>query len=255
MKRLYFITAVTLAIYARCDTDIYVNQSDLTWVGSGTEFYSAWGAEASFDVLTDIIAWWKLDEASEAAHTLDSAGSATGTVANSASFIAGRVDNAISLNGTSQYVSTTFTQQLSDFSATAWFFSDTDATRNYDRIIDKNYISGFVLCRAGNASNKWSAYFIDEAVAHPLTVTLNDGAWHHLALVRSGTTLTLYGDGGAVSASRTVSAGAISDYPLVIGWSEPQYGYNYFKGAIDDVRIYSRALSSNEVATIYNLYK
>lgn len=63
MKRLCSIASaallVSLAFSARCDTEIYLNLSDLTWVGSGTEFYSSW-AVAGPD-RTDFGAWMHLD--------------------------------------------------------------------------------------------------------------------------------------------------------------------------------------------------
>ncbi len=40
-----------------------------------------------------------------------------------------------------------------------------------------------------------------------------------------------------------------SDYPLVIGVGHPGY---YFKGYVDDVRIYNRSLSGTEIQELYN---
>ena len=40
-----------------------------------------------------------------------------------------------------------------------------------------------------------------------------------------------------------------ADAPLTIGWSEE---YATFDGALDDVRIYNRALSGAEITALYN---
>lgn len=73
----------------------------------------------------------------------------------------------------------------------------------------------------------------------------NGSRWTHLAGTYDGSTLRLYVDGAEV-ASRAAPGGlAASDGPLRIGgnglWSE------WFRGSIDDVRVYARALSAAEV--------
>ncbi len=75
--------------------------------------------------------------------------------------------------------------------------------------------------------------------------------WSHLATTYDGTTQRLYLNGTLV-ASRTVPAGAIAagTGPLRIG-GDSLWG-KYFNGMIDEVRIYNRALSTNEVKADMN---
>ena len=69
--------------------------------------------------------------------------------------------------------------------------------------------------------------------------------WHLVTATFDGTTGTLYVD-GVVVASDTFTAPAITNFPLYIG---TYYGGGSgWKGSIDDVRLYSRALTSAEVA-------
>jgi hypothetical protein len=75
------------------------------------------------------------------------------------------------------------------------------------------------------------------------TIALN--AWSHLAATYDGSTLRLYVNGTQVS-SQTIAGSILgSSGPLRIGgntvWGE------WFKGSIDDVRVYDRALSAAEV--------
>lgn len=81
-------------------------------------------------------------------------------------------------------------------------------------------------------------------------VTLTDGIWHHICSVRSGTTHFIYGDGGAVSTSNTVSNTALSTASIKIGDSTALDAS--FMGNIDEVRIYNRALSPTEITALYN---
>jgi hypothetical protein len=74
--------------------------------------------------------------------------------------------------------------------------------------------------------------------------------WHHVAVVINGTsrTMQLYLDGAVVV------SGTTNTLPSNLGnttqnWlGRSQYPDPYFNGSLDDFRIYSRALSSAEVA-------
>ena len=76
------------------------------------------------------------------------------------------------------------------------------------------------------------------------------GQWQHLAATYDGTTARFYIDGVMV-ASRTVSAGVGTSNIWRIGAYGSAAG-GFFDGLIDNVRIYSRALSDAEVQTDMN---
>ncbi|MHC4067586.1 MAG: LamG-like jellyroll fold domain-containing protein, partial [Planctomycetota bacterium] len=70
------------------------------------------------------------------------------------------------------------------------------------------------------------------------------GVWYHIALVREGSLWTFYLDGvpnGTVADSTTIEDAAA---PLTIGWAE---GGSAFRGSIDEVAIYNRALTADEI--------
>ncbi len=80
--------------------------------------------------------------------------------------------------------------------------------------------------------------------------------WQHVALVRNGASVAMYVNGDTVTSTSisgytgpsTYPAGT---YPLKIGW---QYGNQYFTGGIDEVRVYSRALSQTQVRSDMNTW-
>ena len=78
-----------------------------------------------------------------------------------------------------------------------------------------------------------------------------DNRWHHLAGTYDGSKLNLYIDG--VARASVAATGNIADSSarsLNIGrFSE---GGFLFKGVIDDVQIYNRALSATEIQQLYN---
>jgi hypothetical protein len=70
--------------------------------------------------------------------------------------------------------------------------------------------------------------------------------WHHIALTRVGGVSTLYIDGVArnTTSSRTISS---TDNPLRLGHTT-RYGGATFQGLLDEVILFSRALSAAEVS-------
>ena len=81
------------------------------------------------------------------------------------------------------------------------------------------------------------------------TVSLNDGKWHHIALVREGTALTLYRD-KKVAASITLTSSSLkaigTQWHFIGG---PNGGNNDFNGWLDSVRVTRRALGPEEFLT------
>jgi concanavalin A-like lectin/glucanase superfamily protein/immunoglobulin I-set domain protein len=75
------------------------------------------------------------------------------------------------------------------------------------------------------------------------------GKWYHFAVTRSGSTFTFYVNGVQVGTGSDSESVPYISAPLTIGMAEGQF---YFNGMLDEVSIYNRALSSNEVATIYS---
>ncbi|MDP2933123.1 MAG: LamG domain-containing protein, partial [bacterium] len=78
---------------------------------------------------------------------------------------------------------------------------------------------------------------------------INDNIFHHVAVTHIGTVITFYVDGVFIkTATHAVPASWSGN--LGIGYS-PKTGIYFFNGLIDDVRVYNRALSADEVAALY----
>jgi len=83
---------------------------------------------------------------------------------------------------------------------------------------------------------------------------INDGEWHHVALaVTEGANLRpentkLYVDGSEDStfSGADVTYNLVAEHDVRIGMSGPQNG-RYFPGALDEIRIYDRALPAEEI--------
>lgn len=216
--------------------------------------------------LPNPIAYWKFDESS-GNFVYNSAGegiSLVGTV-NNAVFAPGKYNNGLQFNGASSYVKITDTPALrfgtADVTISAWF--KTSTTGVYQFILSKGAFSGpnypyyAVYIIPGNkvqfaVSDCGTGICNQDASRQPVisSSVVTDGQWHHVAGVRKSTGYELYLDGN-LEAARSEPArnsdGAIDN--LYIGNQKDQ---NYFAGMIDEVKIYNRALTADQVVEDMN---
>lgn len=109
-----------------------------------------------------------------------------------------------------------------------------------------------ILLNVGTPNNLHGA---TESVGSGLCATndgrLRSGVWQHVMGVYDGTSFRLYLDGVLVAISRreTPAVSRANRLPLCIGESAPGRGWRY-RGLMDDLRIYQRALAPAEVAAL-----
>ena len=84
------------------------------------------------------------------------------------------------------------------------------------------------------------------------TTTISDTDWHHYALTFDGTTGRMYVDGSLDSTQTTTNSvsTANSSYSLKLG-SEGS-GVSFFNGNVDELAIFNRVLTADEVSYLYN---
>ncbi|MFA5588676.1 MAG: LamG domain-containing protein, partial [Mariniphaga sp.] len=209
----------------------------------------------------DLVGWWNFDDEDNRYKDLSgygNNGSCTScpTLVDGVPGISGK---AMSFNGSNQYVSIEDFQNESlhnGITISAWIKLSEPAT---DRTI---------LAKANN-SNGLEGFAFIKSSSYPqkIGLNLNTGGWkysgdffivdtwHHvIAVLQPGdpnATVTFYAN-GSISGTKNQSLGkSLSDITtsstLDIG-KRPSY---FFNGLIDDVRIYSRALTAYEVQTLY----
>ncbi len=81
-------------------------------------------------------------------------------------------------------------------------------------------------------------------------LNVNDGMWHHVAGVYDGWRIALFVDGQLDASCEASGQMQVNDYPVVIGDNAEKRGRQW-NGLIDDVRIYSYALSPDEITALH----
>ncbi|MHC5185166.1 MAG: LamG-like jellyroll fold domain-containing protein, partial [Planctomycetota bacterium] len=79
---------------------------------------------------------------------------------------------------------------------------------------------------------------------------INDSQWHHIAGVYDGKEISLYIDGMLDISEQATGYISSDQLPVLIGAAPDFYDRNW-NGLIDDVRIYSRALTAEEISELY----
>jgi hypothetical protein len=205
-------------------------------------------------VPTDYLNYWALDEGSGTTAYDSSGNGNNGTLSNAAWDANGKIKGCLAFNGVKSYVS--MNNSLSnDFSISFWVqTTQTGALGQWWQ--GNGLVDGFVAANTNDFGTSLSGGHFALGVGNPdttivSTVPINDGGWHQCVATRTMATgtLELYVD-GVWQATGTGNTNSLSSATsLRMGCR--QTGGNYFQGNLDDVRIYSRALGSNEVTALY----
>jgi predicted Zn-dependent protease len=211
-----------------------------------------------------LVAWYPL-----AGDANDYSGNGNnGAIMGGSSFttgVNGAANTALSLNGSSQYVSlghpTLYDFGNNDFTFSVWFQTTTTGTPQQlfscDDMSGRQFIFDINDLSAGTVT----AYLQNQSavVGYRTGNILSPNTWYHAVLVRQGNApgaLTLYLNGAAVSSFAAFQ----NDFPFTMGTTTSEVdigrrtyaGYQqYFSGSLSDVAVYNRALSASEVATLY----
>jgi uncharacterized protein (DUF427 family) len=149
---------------------------------------------------------------------------------------------SIYLDGSGDYLyaksNDAFNFGTGDFTVEFWI--NASASGSYTQVIG-TLVSGTEdgTWRIGNRFNSANQVYFARGTGagfneFQASVNVNDGAWHHVAVVRYSGTVTIYVDGTSISSS-SITGTCTSSNPLYIGYNGRDNAY--VTGYLDDVRI------------------
>jgi len=206
--------------------------------------------------------YWKLEE--QVAPYVDAAGGGNLTCTNCPDSLAGKVGNAQKFNGTDDAASVAGERvnwaNGDSFSIEIWVKLDgacsgTQVFIGRDEPGTGTPLQWWVGCSAGFAKFKVKDSAGDDPGSLTSTKSIADGNWHHIVAERDAAVkrLRLYVDGvqdGYIS--NTIFLGNFSGTaPLVAGNLAEGAGYA-LSGSLDEVSVYNKVLTAEEVAAHYN---
>jgi hypothetical protein len=202
--------------------------------------------------VTGMVSQWLLDENSGTT-AIDFIGGNNASLNGSAAWAPteGQVDGAVRLNGTGSYLSVgnesnfDFTNAMT---VACWIKPDTfDAT--WQAFVCKGDYS-WRLHRSGDTNSINFACNGLSQLDVAGTTNVNDGQWHHVVGIYDGANLYVYVDGNLDGSIASTGQIANTNDPVHIGSNASMSGRE-FKGLIDDVCIFNRALTAEEIGTLY----
>ena len=204
-----------------------------------------------------LVSWWPGN-----GNALDIVGGNNGTLTNGVSYVAGEVGQGFNFNANSArvLVGNPANLQLQIFTIETWIqrASTTEASSDPTSVAagGAGVLFGYGYGGYAFAINRNGSIYLTMVGVSSVTASagVTDTNWHHVAVTASGAAVVFYIDGVAYPAGNYspnyefTTAAAIG----ALGENINTYDNDSFLGSIDEVSIYNRALSSIEIAAIYN---
>lgn len=228
----------------------------VTAVGAGGESVAS-SSIAQFANGNAPRAYLRLDETSGSTAS-DAAGNGwNGTLVGGSTWAAGRINNAASLSGTSNYATlpSGVVAGLTNFTISAWV--KLNSLSNWARLFDFGTGTNVYMFLAPQNGSTGKLRFAISTSGSSGEQQINTsyaftpGTWTHVAVTLSGSTGTLYVNGTAVGSNSAMTLNPSSLGVTTLNYiGKSRYSDPYFNGLIDEFQIYPRALSTAEIATL-----
>jgi hypothetical protein len=227
-------------------------------------------ATSNGSLSSGLVGWWTFDGKDTFSNnkTADRSGNNnTGTLTNGPVRSIGKIGQALEFDGTNDYVHLGNTASLGltgSMSVSAWVYAHTYPGASDNMIISKNINGeperGWELNATLDNELETMAFKVSSDGNDEITVygatELTTGRWYHMIGVynASAQTMNLYLDGaldtdfvtGTVPSSQANS-------PANVHIGSRSDSQKFWDGLIDDVRVYNRALTADEIKRLYNM--
>lgn len=207
-----------------------------------------------------LASYWKFDEGS-GSKTFDSSGNGNnGTIFNSSRWTTGKVGKALSFDGAHDYVSipdSSVFNITNEVTISAWVYALTNqSTGGSNQIIqriDWGNKKGFFLREGYNQSHVPNFYVGNGTYWSYVSASyLKPNGWYLLtASVKANDKIKIYVNGSLISQKNFIGNITQSVGKIKIGYEASTKAFN---GTIDEVKIWNRTLSDDEVKNEYAKY-
>lgn len=212
----------------------------------------------------DLLVWLTFDDSVDAPLANDGVlgGAASCSLPQCPLGTAGVVGDALLFDGIDDCVhfdSTPELESMDQLTVAAWIRIDVDAT--HYGFVDKPIGTDF--------NNSWALYYYPTPKGSVQLFAMTDGMagnnltsadplvigdWVHLVGTWDGMDMSLFVDGALVSTG-SAPAVAFDEQPVLVGCDDdhvPNGPNGLLAGAVDEVRVYARALDGDEIAALYD---
>jgi hypothetical protein len=201
---------------------------------------------------TELISYWKLDETSGTI-AIDSCGKNNGTFSGTITQgVAGKINTCYNFIGSGQIEANSAATNIGPNISVSCWISPQAITDDDGRIFDLTTIDNLNrihLTREKGAGNQIIyAYVNGNSTSYNTSV----GVWYHVIVTYDGANLKLYVNGNLEGTVADSSFVKIVSGIFRIGNNSDGFYPRRYKGLLDEVGLWNRALTSSEVAELYN---
>ena len=180
-----------------------------------------------------------------------------GTLTNSPTYNSSN-QGSLLFNGTSNYLTLSSSVGAfgqGNFTISCWWKSN-GSQSNYVAIIEQGFtgspVNGAWAFKVSHTSGDFNFTYYNNGISDNLSsYNPNDGLWHNLVAVRTGTTLILYRDNVSVKTITLPTGFSFGEGSSIFVGYNPRDG-SYLKGYLPILQVYNRDLSSSELQQNYN---
>jgi hypothetical protein len=209
----------------------------------------------------------KLNESSGTSAADDTGHGHTGTLTNGPTWVLGHDGNAVQFDEVNDYVLVNDFSYGPNFSVSFWFKCPDNTGTKYQYIYSHGTVEAYnslniyiTEASEGVISGKMRPSFRD-ADDSAVTTSLDanapiDSNWHlYVVTVATGVGSKVYLDGSQVAADAARGGGSFNPTGnIYLGGRYDLESSRFYGGAMDDVRVYTRAQSAPEVSNLYAGY-
>lgn len=207
-----------------------------------------------------LVSYWSFDEGEDNI-AYDSVGDNNGIIYGDPEWVSGISNSALKFDGYNDYLKIEDENINIDnqFSIETWIYPESYA---YDSINPM-----FIICkRTGNLdsyalslNNSGNVIFSKETGTSGYDVLyskdkVEQNQWSHLLATFDGTTMKLYINGVLDNSISKTEDTIIGEGDLYIGANTELDNYRFYKGFVDELKIYNYALSESEIESLYDSY-
>jgi hypothetical protein len=194
-----------------------------------------------------LVGWWPFN-----GNANDESGNGNNGIVNGAILSSDRFENpnsAYSFNGISSFIESTNINLINNLTISCWVKPRGNNGSLVSKSRDDIGSSGYEFIY--NNSNRglyghvgWSGIDANNIFPSPIR-SLRTNIWNHCTITVDNLTARIYLDGNLIHTKNNVNRLSQNQHKILFGKSV--WGGNLFDGLLDDIRIYSRALTQSEI--------
>jgi hypothetical protein len=204
----------------------------------------------------NLVGWWQLDDGSGTV-AVDSSGKCVdGDLSGNPAWSKDGVEGGCLLfDGADDYIFFDGKFKLPTYTMALWFRDDLPGQRDIISAYAPTVLHGILLEVGADGRLRFLNRFpLGTGGGNNIysTTTYSDGVWHHAAITKSLTEIALFVDGQEIGRMPDTSVfGASEAFGVALGCLDNERGLaRMFQGAMDDIRIYNRALAADEIKAL-----